>query len=112
MKPELLKELPKMTSEKIAKLNEIYLMLENGTTKQEIAKRFNFKNERIARDYINYIKNRYPVISHSGKKGYRFATNQQDLEEAHRTISEIESRQRELEETKKPLIQFVKKFEI
>lgn len=100
---------PEMTEATRARLNELYLMLRARTyTKPEIMAHFGV-SERTAREMISLVSKRAPVIATSDNSGYRIAKSAADLEAVLHSWKEIDSRQRELEERKKPLIKFYEK---
>lgn len=65
--------------------------------------------DRQLRDLISLIAKKVPVISTSDKKGYKIAKTIYDIEEVIHSWKEIDSRIAELEERKKPLIEFYEK---
>ena len=100
---------PKMSETTRARLNELYSMLkERNYKKAEIMLHFGV-SERTAREMISIVSKRAPVIATSDNSGYRIARTAEDLEEVIHSWNEIDSRQKELEERKKPLIKFYEK---
>ena len=100
---------PEMTEATRARLNELYSMLkERNYKKAEIMLHFGV-GERTAREMISIVSKRAPVIATSDNSGYRIARTAEDLEEVIHSWNEIDSRQKELEERKKPLIKFYEK---
>jgi len=79
------------------RLNAIYCRLSNGiATKEELMRLIGVNDERVVRDCISIIKKRFPVISLSGKKGYRIAKSIEDLEDAKHMIASEKSRANEV----------------
>lgn len=100
---------PEMSEATRARLNELYLMLRQRTHKKiEIMAHFGV-SERTAREMISIISKKEPVIATSDNSGYRIAKSAEDLEAVLHSWKEIDSRQRELEERKQPLIKFYEK---
>lgn len=100
---------PEMTEATKARLNELYLMLRRRThTKSEIMAHFGV-SERTAREMISLVSKRAPVIATSDNSGYRIARTAEDLEAVLHSLNELESRRRELDERKQPLIKFYEK---
>lgn len=100
---------PKMTEATRGRLNELYILLKQRNYKKiEIMEYFGV-GERTAREMISIVSKRAPVIATSDNSGYRIARTAEDLEEVIHSWKEIDSRQKELEERKKPLIKFYEK---
>ena len=100
---------PEMGEATRARLNELFLMLKERTYKKaEIMAHFGV-SERTAREMISIVSKRAPIIATSDNCGYRIATTANDIEAVTHSWQEIDSRQKELEERKKPLIKFYEK---
>lgn len=100
---------PTMSKTTKKKLNELFLMLKSRThTKAEVMAHF-CVTERTAREMISTLSKKVPVIATSDNCGYRIATTANDIEAVTHSWKEIDSRQKELEERKKPLIKFYEK---
>lgn len=52
------------------RLNQTYLLLKHGTTKEEVAKTLGLSDTRTARDLIAEVAWSFPVIATSDRKGY------------------------------------------
>ena len=93
--------------------NAMNLLLKQGGfwTKEQLGERLGIKNERTVRDVISTLSKRVPIISTSDNKGYALAMSEKDLEYVIHTWQEHDSRQQELEERKKPLINFYEKYQ-
>ena len=103
---------PEMSKKTRARLNELYLMLTQRTYKKlEIMSHFGV-TERTAREMISVISKKAPVIATSDNSGYRIAITAEDLTAVEHSWKEIDSRQAELEERKKPLIEFYEKAQV
>ena len=109
MRPKLLKEKP-MTEEEKRKLNEAARLLANWLEKRDIENHFKC-SERQARDMVSTIAKKVPVIASSERKGYKRAMTVNDLELAKVAAAELGSRIKELFARKKPLDEFIKKYE-
>ena len=83
-------------------------------TKQELCAElgweYNSTNDRKIRDTINIIKKRKPIVATPDRKGYFAPICAVDLEEVRHQWKYIDSIIADLEETKKPLIDFCEKF--
>ena len=77
------------------RLLTVLRLLKKGTDKEEVQQALKLC-ERQARGYITAIKYLKPVISFSGKKGYRLAQSEQDIEEITRATWEYLSRVEEM----------------
>lgn len=98
---------------------EDYLSTEYFTTRKELERRIGL-TDREVRKQISQLKETVPVISHSKGKGYRLAKNfqnfntakeaKEELEEIEHCISEINSRIRSLNKTKRTYGTYVKKL--
>lgn len=100
---------PEMTEKTRSRLNELFVMLKQRKYKKsEIMLHFGV-GERTAREMISIVSKRAPVIATSDNSGYRIARTAEDLEAVVHSWKEIDSRQKELEERKKPLIKFYEK---
>ena len=88
-----------------------FMMQKDVVTKDEMLNflGWNSKKDRQLRDLISFIAKKVPVISTSDSKGYKIAKTIKDVEEAEHQCKELDKRQRELEERKKPLIEFINK---
>lgn len=108
-KPEL-SELEKKRGNELYK----YMYLRGTCTKEELCEvlgwTYNTSNDRRIRELISLIGKKVPVISTSDSKGYRIAKSKEDLEAVVHQWREIDKRQTELEERKKPLMKFYEKF--
>lgn len=67
-------------------------------------------NERKIRDTINLIKKKRPIVATPDSKGYFAPLKAEDLEFIKKQLNYINSVIQDLEETKKPLIEFYEKF--
>ena len=65
--------------------------------------------ERQIRDMVTLLAKKKPVVSVSSGKGYAVASRVQDYDDVRHAWQEIDSRIAELEERKKPLIDFCEK---
>lgn len=70
---------------------------------------YNPSNERRVRDVIALLATKKPIISTSDNRGYKLAQLKEDVEEVEHTWKEIDKRIAELENRKKPLIEFYEK---
>lgn len=93
------------------RLNTVYLLLKQSTTKEEIIDTLDI-NERVARDLISFVKKKFPVISISSSKGYRLAQSYDDLADAKQTVDEVQSRIKDLNKGIAPLINFISQMEV
>lgn len=95
------------------KANAVFVILKRGGywTKQQLGEILGIKNERSVRDVISLLSKRVPIISTSDNKGYALAKGGDDIEAVIHTWKEIDSRIAELEERKKPLINFYEKYQ-
>lgn len=100
-----------LTEQTRNRLNTVYVMLKQSTTKEEIMDTLDI-NERTARDLISFIKKQFPVISNSKTKGYRLMMTTQDLEDAKQTIAEARSRVNDILEGIAPLENCIKQVEV
>ena len=93
--------------------NKLYkfMMLHEIVTKEQMLQYLGWdsKKDRQLRDLISFIAKKVPVISTSDSKGYKIAKTIKDVEEAEHQWKELDKRQRELEERKRPLIEFINK---
>ena len=98
--------------------NLLYIHLKDGIlrTKPELCNilgwEYNTSNDRRIREIISMLAKKVPIISTSDNKGYRMAKNICDLEEVEHQWKELDSRIQELEERKKPLIDFYEKARV
>ncbi|HKL93805.1 MAG TPA: hypothetical protein VJZ69_00805 [Clostridia bacterium] len=100
---------PEMGEKTRGRLNELYIMLqERNYKKAEIMAYFGV-GERTAREMISIVSKRAPVIAVSNTRGYRIAKSAEDIDAVMHSWKEIDSRQKELEERKIPLIKFYEK---
>lgn len=97
--------------------NKIYKYLYHEhrfVTKEEICIMLGWEytssNDRKIRDTINVIKKRKPIVATPDRKGYFAPIQKEDLEEIIHQWKYIDSIIEDLEETKKPLIDFYEKF--
>lgn len=94
--------------------NKLYrfMMASNYVTKEQMFAHLGWdkSKDRQLRDLISLIAKKVPVISTSDKKGYKIAKTVYDIEEVIHSWKEIDSRIAELEERKKPLIEFYEKI--
>ena len=95
------------------KANAMYVIMKRGGfwTKQQLGDILGIKNERSVRDVISLLSKKVPIISTSDCKGYALAKSVDDLEDVIHTWKELDSRIAELEERKKPLINFYEKYQ-
>jgi len=84
----------KLSQEEIDKLNKVYRFIcqNESADKFEIANLIGSTSERVGRDYASAIKQRVPIISHSGFKGFKVARTCEDVKDNERTIFEVLSR--------------------
>ena len=77
--------------------------LENGETllKKQLVKQYGI-HERQIRLYISELASELPIISLSYKRGYRLATEEDEIE-IRKAIKELTHRQEKLELRKRPL---------
>ena len=94
--------------EREQQLKEIYKTifkerLENGETllKKQLVRQYNI-HERQIRLYISELASEMPIIALSHKKGYRLATEDDEIE-IQKAIKELTHRQEKLELRKRPL---------
>lgn len=89
-----------------------YMMKNDVLTKQQMLKFLGWSEskDRQLRELISYIAKKVPVISLSSDRGYKIAKSREDLDAVKHCWAELDSREREIEERKKPLIGFVDKF--
>ncbi len=94
--------------EKEQQLKEIYKKifrekLESGETlfKKQLIRQFNI-HERQIRLYISELASEMPIIALSHKRGYRLATENDEIE-IRKQIKELTHRQEKLELRKRPL---------
>lgn len=101
---------PEYTEEMRRKLNRMYALLkERFYSKKELMEIFGL-GERQIRMMVTEISHRFPVLSVSGTNdGYKIATSKEDFELAERSWLEIDSRIKELDKRRKPLINFCEK---
>lgn len=87
-----------------------YLKVSGVCTKEELCHslglEYNTSNDRRIRRLVSIIAKRLPIISTSNQKGYRIALKTEDLDNIIHQWKELDSRIRELEERKLPLIKF------
>ena len=85
-------------------------------TRKDLIEQFNISDGAIRRE-VAKIANYYPVLSHSGKKGYRLAKRidlsskeelLEEMEIVKRVLAEDNSRIRQLKARQKPLIAWLK----
>lgn len=67
-------------------------------------------NDRKIRDTINLIKKKRPIVATPDSKGYFAPLKAEDLGFINKQLNYINSVIQDLEETKKPLIEFYEKF--
>ena len=110
-KPELLKDKP-MTQKDKEMLNSMAKMLAvDWMTKPEIMKMFRL-GERKARDCVNAIAKRVPIMSLSSGKGYKWARSIDDPDNAIAARNELRSRKKEMQEREERLTEFINSFVI
>ncbi|MCM1043337.1 MAG: hypothetical protein NC350_03915 [Corallococcus sp.] len=98
-----------LTAKNRERLNEMYALLKQRTySKEELCKLFD-TGERQVRLMVSTIAKRRPIITTSDSKGYRAAVTVKDYEDARHSWAELSSRQQELEERCRPLIEFCEK---
>ena len=94
----------------------LFDFLKETKTKEEIAKYLGV-SERTARDEVALISKHYAVIRGSFQKGYRLAKPiknlnseelNQEMELIQKTINEFKSRIKDMKQTMKPLIAYLK----
>lgn len=108
-------EKPKLTAGQ-AHANEVYKLLAGSVkplTKAEICRHlgweYNNNNERRVREVISLLAKRRAIIATSDQRGYKLAKTAEDIEEVKHQWAELDGRIRELEERRKPLIEFYEK---
>lgn len=107
---------PELTPATRMRANELYRLLkEKVCTKEELQIRF-FKfcsssHDRQIRDLISIVAKKFSVIATSDSKGYWIASKQEDLNEVHHELKELDSRIEELNKRRQPLIGFCEIYE-
>lgn len=108
-KPELTERDKKLGNE----IHRILMAHDRPITKEFICQslgwEYNSSTERKVRDLLSKIAKVKPLISTSDQKGYYIARKVEDLEAVTHCWKEIDSRIAELEERRKPLIDFYEK---
>lgn len=100
---------PELSEKLRSRLNELYKLLrERSWTKQELMRYFG-TGERQVREMVSEIAKRRPVISVSNGSGYKVAVTPEEVSLATHAWREIDSRIRQLEERRQPLIEFVER---
>lgn len=94
--------------------NKLYRFLMNNetVTKEEMLDFLGWdkSKDRQLRDLLSLIGKKLPLIATSDQKGYKIAKTKKDLEEVAHQWREFDSRIAQLEERKKPLIEFYEKI--
>lgn len=97
--------------------NKIYLFLKSAhrnVTKEEICAYLGWdytsSTDRKVRDTINLIKKRKPIVATPDQKGYFLCLSKDDIERCEHQWRYIDSIIQDLEQTKRPLISFLRKF--
>ena len=100
---------PELSAALRGRLNELYRLLKTRRmSKAELMVHFN-TGERQIRDMVALLAKKKPVVSVSSGKGYAVARRVHDYDDVRHAWQEIDSRIAELEERKKPLIDFCEK---
>lgn len=104
---------PEMSKKEKELGNQVYrILMTNSTpiTKEFICDslgwKYNSSTERKVRMLLSYIGKVKPLISTSNQKGYYIARTKEDKQAVEHQWKEIDSRIKELEERRKPLIKF------
>lgn len=89
-----------------------YLMKNDVVTKDEMLHFLGWdkKKDRQLRELISLIAQKRPVIATSDQKGYKIAKTVADLREVEHQWKELDSRIEQLQERRKPLIDFREKI--
>lgn len=94
--------------------NKLYRFLMNNetVTKEEMLDFLGWdkSKDRQLRDLLSLIGKKMPLIATSDQRGYKIAKTKKDLEEVAHQWREFDSRIAQLEERKKPLIEFYEKI--
>ena len=94
--------------------NKLYrfLMQKDYVTKDQMFEFLGWdkKKDRQLRDLLSMIGKKRPLISTSDSKGYKIAKTPKDLEEVKHAWKELDSRIEQLQERRKPLIEFCEKY--
>ena len=88
------------------------LMAYNVVTKEEMLAELGWdsRKDRQLRDLLSLIGKKRPLIATSDQKGYKIAKTKEDLEEVIHQWKELDSRIEQLNERRKPLIDFYEKW--
>ena len=104
---------PEMSKNEKELGNKVYTLLMNNdkpVTKEFICEslgwKYNSSTERKVRMLLSYIAKVKPLISTSNQKGYYIARKKEDKDAVIHQWNEIDSRIKELDERRKPLIKF------
>lgn len=111
-------ERPKPMSQKEKDMgNKLYVFLKQQTapvSKQVLCEllgmEYNPSSDRRLRLIIAELAKIKPIISTSDKRGYKLAQSPNDFDEVAHQWAELDSRIKELEARKKPLIEFYEKI--
>jgi DNA-binding winged helix-turn-helix (wHTH) protein len=89
-----------------------YLMQNDIVSKEQMLAVLGWdsKKDRQLRDLLSMIGKKRPLIATSDQRGYKIAKTKADLEEVIHQWKELDSRIEQLEERKKPLIDFYEKW--
>lgn len=88
------------------------LMTCDVCTKDELLAKLGWdcRKDRQLRDLLSMIGKKKPLIATSDQKGYKIAKTKEDLEEVIHQWKELDSRIEQLNERRKPLIDFYEKW--
>lgn len=103
-----------MTENQRQNANSLYrfLMVSDVVTKEELCAELGWtqNKDRQLRELLSIIGKKFPLIATSDQKGYKIAKSKGDLEQVIHQWKELDSRIEQLEERKKPLIEFYEKW--
>lgn len=88
----------------------IKLLQERFVTREELCSLLH-TNDRQVRNEIMYLRRTYPIISTSGRKGYKIATSNEDLQLAKQSMKELRNKALTTLKGYKQIKNFIKGFE-
>lgn len=95
--------------------NKLYNFLRTSetVTKEEMLLHLGWDKtkDRQLRDLLSMIGKKKPLIATSDQKGYKIAKTQKDLKAVEHQWRELDSRIEQLNERRKPLIEFYEKLQ-
>lgn len=106
---------PELTEKQKERANDVYRYLKTYgvSTKQELCNfldwKYNSSNDRRIREILSILAKKVPIISLSNQKGYKLATIK-DMDDVIHQWKEFDSRIKEMEARRKPLIDFYSKY--